>query len=55
MVGWAYFYISGSVGGSTKQISGYFMGPTNPEELRIVQNGGSSSGGTGSYSVRLIN
>ena len=55
MVGWAYFYITGSVGGSTKQISGYFMGPTNPSDLHIVQNGGTSSGGTGSYTVRLIN
>lgn len=55
LVGWASFFIEGSVGGSTKQIRGYFEGPTNKKELRIVQNGGSSSGGTGAYSVRLVN
>jgi len=55
MVGWAYFYITGSVGGSTKQISGYFQGPVNPSELRIVPNGGTSAGGTGATSVYLVN
>jgi Flp pilus assembly protein TadG len=55
MVGWAYFHMTGSVGGSTKKVSGYFQGPVNPSELRIVQNGGSSNLDTGTRSVRLVN
>ena len=29
MVGWAMFHLTGSVGGSTKQIRGYFVSPVN--------------------------
>ncbi|MBI3748589.1 MAG: hypothetical protein HY262_07070 [Chloroflexi bacterium] len=54
MVGWAYFHITGSVGGSTKQISGYFQGPVNPKDLQVVANGGTAAN-FGAYSVRLVN
>jgi len=39
MIGWASFHITGSVGGSTKTITGYFESPVNRKNLRIVQNG----------------
>ena len=39
MVGFASFHITGSVGGSTKTITGYFETWVNQSNLRIVQNG----------------
>lgn len=55
MKGWAYFKLSGSVGGSTKQISGMFISPINPSDLQIVPNGGTGSSQYGTDSVKLIN
>ena len=40
MVGWAMFHLTGSVGGSTKQIRGYFVSPVNRGVLKIVQGAG---------------
>ena len=39
MVGFASFHITGSVGGSTKTITGYFETTVKQADLRIVQNG----------------
>jgi Flp pilus assembly protein TadG len=39
MVGFASFHITGSVGGSTKTITGYFETAIKQSNLRIVQNG----------------
>ena len=55
MVGWAYFKLSGSVGGSTKQIRGSFVSPINPTDLQVVQDGGTGSTQFGSVSVKLTN
>ncbi|HEY6058607.1 MAG TPA: pilus assembly protein TadG-related protein [Candidatus Limnocylindrales bacterium] len=54
-LGWAMFHLTGSVGGSTKQISGFFVSPINPENLHVVQGHGSGDTGLGTYSVYLIN
>lgn len=53
--GWAMFHLTGSVGGSTKQIRGWFVSPINPEAMKIV--GGATPGTTnfGSYVVQLVN
>jgi Flp pilus assembly protein TadG len=53
MIGWASFHITGSVGGSTKTITGYFESPVNRKNLRIVQNGidGCQCGDWGVYLV----
>jgi hypothetical protein len=55
MQGWAMFHITGSVGGSTKQIRGYFVSPANSANLRIVEGGGNASGNFGDTVVRLTN
>lgn len=55
LVGWAMFHLTGSVGGSTKQISGYFVSPVNPSNLVVVQNGGNGTTLYGSYTVQLTN
>ena len=55
MVGWAYFHITGSVGGSTKQIQGWFDNKVNEPPLRISPTGGTPTTFTGSYRVYLIN
>jgi len=55
MVGWAMFHLTGSVGGSTKQISGYFVSPTNNSALSITNNGGNGTSQFGTYTVRLVN
>ncbi len=43
LIGWATFHITGSVGGSTKQISGYFDVELNAPPMTIVQGHGSGS------------
>jgi Flp pilus assembly protein TadG len=54
LVGWAMFHLSGSVGGSTKQISGWFVAPVNYKGMRITQ--GKGHGGLfGDTVVRLTN
>lgn len=54
MVGFAMFRLTGSVGGSTKQIRGYFVSPINPASMSIVAN---VAGGCecGAYVVKLTN
>jgi hypothetical protein len=54
MVGWAMFHITGSVGGDTKQIRGYFETQINPSAMKIVQGGGTGLN-FGSVPVRLTN
>lgn len=55
MQGWALFHLTGSVGGSTKQISGWFDSEFNLPPLKIVPNGGTGSSAYGGYVVALIN
>ena len=52
--GWAMFHLTGSVGGSTKQIRGYFKSPVNYSGMKIVQGGG-TGGQYGDTVVRLTN
>jgi hypothetical protein len=54
LVGWAMFHLTGSVGGSTKQIRGYFVAPVNYSGMRIVQ-GADLGGAYGDTIVRLTN
>jgi len=54
MIGWAMFHLTGSVGGSTKQISGYFVSPINPAAMTVVPNV-SAGGDFGAYYVALTN
>lgn len=53
--GWAVFHLTGSVGGATKQIRGYFVSPVNVANLKVVQNGGNATGNFGDTVVRLTN
>jgi hypothetical protein len=55
MQGWAMFHLTGSVGGSTKHIRGYFVSPVNPSALKIVPGGGTGSDNFGATVVRLSN
>ena len=54
MVGWAMFHLTGSVGGSTKEIRGYFVSPVNRGNLS-VQQGVAAGGNFGDTTVRLTN
>jgi Flp pilus assembly protein TadG len=53
IVGWAWFHLSGSVGGATKQISGYFRDEFNAPPMVITPGGGAGSL-YGAYVVKLI-
>jgi hypothetical protein len=54
MVGWAMFHLTGSVGGSTKEISGWFESKVNAAPLFISATGGTPSAVFGAYVVKLI-
>jgi Flp pilus assembly protein TadG len=54
LVGWAIFHLTGSVGGSTKQISGWFAAPVNYSGMSIKQGKG-KGGQFGDTVVRLTN
>jgi hypothetical protein len=54
LAGWAMFHLTGSVGGSTKQIRGYFVSPVNRGQLKIVQ-GVNAGGNYGDTTVYLTN
>ena len=54
MIGWSWFHLTGSVGGSTKQISGWFDDKVNPAPMKIVQGHGNGQN-TGTFAVDLIN
>jgi hypothetical protein len=54
MVGWAWFHLTGAVGGSTKQISGWFDDDINASEFRIGPSGGTPALGFRPI-VKLIN
>ncbi len=55
LVSIAMFHLTGSVGGSTKQIRGYFEAPVNSPQLHIKPGVGAGSSLYGTYSVRLTN
>ncbi len=52
--GWAFFTLTGSVGGSTKQISGYFS-PANESQFTIRSDVPPPTFMTGVYLVKLVN
>jgi hypothetical protein len=52
MVGFVMFHLTGSVGGSTKTISGYFTGEVNPSAMTITSD---APPGVGTYIVKLTN
>ena len=54
LVGWAMFHLTGSLGGSTKEIRGYFKSPVNYAGMKIVQGGG-HGGEYGDTVIRLTN
>jgi hypothetical protein len=54
MVGWAMFHVTGSLGGSDKTLSGYFVTPVNHSSMRIIQNGVDGCD-CGDWSVYLTN
>jgi hypothetical protein len=54
MMGFATFHLTGSVGGSTKQIRGYFVSPINPTSMMVVANVDAGCD-CGSYVVKLTN
>jgi Flp pilus assembly protein TadG len=55
MLGWAMFHLTGSVGGDTKALTGYFVSPINPKSLGYDDSGGDPTIVTGAYSVQLNN
>ena len=54
MRGWAMFHLTGSVGGSTKEIRGYFLAEVNRGDLEVRQ-GVDRGGAFGDTPVRLTN
>ena len=52
MVGFVMFHLTGSVGGDTKQIRGYFTGEVNPSAMTITSD---APPGIGTYVVKLTN
>jgi hypothetical protein len=52
--GWAWFHLTGSVGGSTKQISGWFDDEFNAPPMTIVQGRRDADSAYGAYVVQLI-
>jgi Flp pilus assembly protein TadG len=55
MVGWAMFHLTGSVGGDTKQVQGYFVDPYNGSGIFVAQGGGAGTSAFGTYVVKLVN
>ena len=54
MVGWAMFHVTGSSGGGTKYISGYFVSPINANNF-LIDDSAPAGGQFGDYLVKLIN
>jgi hypothetical protein len=52
--GWAYFHLTGSVGGGLKAISGWFEESFDAPEFKIIHGHGSANGLFGSWAVELI-
>jgi Flp pilus assembly protein TadG len=55
MVGWAFFHLTGSSGGSTKALTGYFILPVNEKSIYIASAGGTGTSAFGAYTVWLSN
>ena len=55
LIGWAWFHLTGAVGGSTKEISGWFDTEIHEEAFRIGDTGGTPLLINGEYIVHLIN
>jgi Flp pilus assembly protein TadG len=54
LTGFALFHLTGSVGGSTKQISGWFDETLDAPQFKVLHGHGSSTGPVGKYGVELI-
>lgn len=55
LVGWAWFHLTGAVGGSTKEVTGWFDTEVHQEAFRIGETGGTPLLINGNYIVHLIN
>lgn len=53
LVGWAWFHLTGSVGGETKQIVGWFDDQINAPPMEISPTGGDATTSFGTYVVQL--
>lgn len=55
LLGWATLHLTGSVGGTTKSITGWFDTSANSGDLTVTPNGGTPTRSFGQYSVKLTN
>ncbi|HZM72771.1 MAG TPA: pilus assembly protein TadG-related protein [Candidatus Polarisedimenticolia bacterium] len=55
LIGWAWFHLTGAVGGSTKEVAGWFDTEVHQEAFRIGPSGGTPLLINGQYIVHLIN
>lgn len=55
LVGWAWFHLTGSVGGETKEITGWFDTEVDTSAFRIGEDSGTPILIEGQYAVYLIN
>ncbi|MEO8469077.1 MAG: hypothetical protein ABI573_05370, partial [Chloroflexota bacterium] len=53
--GWAIFHLTGSVGGSSKQISGWFEDGVNAATMVVAPGHSAALGTIGAYTVKLSN
>lgn len=54
LAGWAWFHITGSVGGSTKEILGWFDDEINAPPMAISPTGGDAETSYGTWVVQLV-
>lgn len=54
LVGWAWFHITGSVGGSTKAVLGWFDDEINAPPMMISPTGGDAQTSFGTWVVQLV-
>jgi len=52
-IGWAYFHLTGSAGGETKEVSGWFEEGLDAPEFTIIHGHSAASGPGGRYQVEL--
>jgi len=54
LLGFAWFHLTGSVGGATKSITGWFDDAFDAPEFKIIHGHGAATGPIGGYGVELI-
>lgn len=55
LVGWAWFHLTGAVGGSTKEVTGWFDTQIDPSAFKIGEDSGTPILIEGQYVVYLVN